>query len=84
MTNRLIVAEFGVTVAIVTYVEIVKNGRVPLPSRYIGAGVAFGILGLLSPLISDRLAATLGLGIVLAVLYQGLPQEQPDKTVRTT
>lgn len=84
MTNRLIVAEFGVTVAVVTYVEIVKNGRVPLPSRYIGAGVAFGILGLLSPLISDRLAATLGLGIVLTVLYQGLPQEKPLNPVRTT
>ena len=71
--QQLMLAEFGVAVAVVTWDEIVTNGRVPLPSRYLGAGIAFGLLGVLAPVISDKLAATLGAGIILALLFQVLP-----------
>lgn len=72
MDNNLLAAEFFIIVAIITGDEVIKNGRVPLPSRYLFAGVAFVMLGLASPLISTRLVNVLGLGVLSTVLYQML------------
>lgn len=83
-SSRLILAEFITATAIVTWDEVVTNGRVPLPSRYLGAGLAFGILGLVAPVISDKLAATLGAGIILALLFQVVPGANADTTAGST
>src|SRR5215469_6273337 len=80
MDNNLIGAEFLVIIAVITGDEVIRKGRVPLPSRYFFAGVAFAILGIASPLISTKLANVLGLGIVLAVLYQLLPANETPAT----
>ena len=71
--TQILATEFVLAVSVVTYDEIVKNGRIPLPSRYLGAGLAFGVLSIASPFISDKLAATLGAGVVLAVLFNMFP-----------
>src|SRR5690348_8503638 len=64
-------------VALVTWNEIHDNHRVPLPSRYLSAGLVFGTLGLVGPFITYPLAAVIGLGVVVALYYQHW-QIKPD------
>jgi len=82
--GRTLTTEFLIAVAVITADEIAVKGRVPLPSRYLWGGVAFAILGFAAPFITDKLAATMGAGIVLALGYQVLaPKLGPNKAGET-
>lgn len=67
----LLVTSFIATIGVITWREIKTNKRVPLPSRYVGASVAFAMLGIAEPIISPELASILGAAIVMAVTVRG-------------
>lgn len=77
--RAILLMEWLIVVGLVTYDEIVKNSRMPLPSRYLAASMAFAGLGLASALISDALAAALGGGLLLALLYKETTPEPGEK-----
>jgi len=82
--HSIFFTEFIIALAIVTGDEVIKNGRVPLPSRYVWLGVGFGLLSFIAPFTDEKLAAVLGGGIVLALLYQLLPSsDNPPGTTPT-
>lgn len=68
--RQILLATFIGAVFTLTWSEVGKNKVVPRPARYVGAGMTWGILGLISPIISYRLAAMFGVGLYLALLYQ--------------
>lgn len=67
--DKTFVIAFVGSVAIISWQEIHDFQRVPIPSRFIGAGVAFGILAVAEPVIG-KLASTLAWGLLLALLYE--------------
>lgn len=75
--NRVLVAEYLIAVSVAVVQEI-RDGRMwPRPSRFVGAGIAFGVLGLAAPFISDKLAAAFGAGLVLALAYNSVNNADP-------
>lgn len=68
--RSILLATFLAALATLTWSEAHKYQVVPRPSRYVGAAVAWGILGFLAPAVSYRLAAMFGIGLYLALLYQ--------------
>lgn len=80
-------ALFLLAVALVTWDEIRHKGHVPpYPQRYVGAAVAFGLLGVLDK-FAARLSTALAFGLVLALGYQAVSGAQnvaPDTAPATT
>lgn len=68
--KRLLVTSFLIAVIMVTWSEIRDYKRVPTPQRYVGAGVAYGLLGVTAPFITFELAGLFGVGLLLTLLYQ--------------
>jgi hypothetical protein len=68
--RRLLVTSFLLAVIMATWSEVHDYKRAPVPSRYVGAGVAYGLLGVLAPFISFELAGLFGVGLLLALVYQ--------------
>lgn len=74
--QRAIFASFLGCVAIITYREIktpmegVPLPGMPTPSRFVGAGVAFGLLGLVAEFLSDKIAAVLAIGLFIGLAFQ--------------
>lgn len=66
--NMYMVAYAG-SLAIITYQELKDFNRLPLPSRYIGASLAFGILAILEPVITPKLSGTLAWGLLVGLAY---------------
>lgn len=93
--RAILLMEWLVIIALVTWDELVNNQRIPYPARYVQSSVVYAVLGLATPIISDGLAAALGAGLLLALLYkdftpepgakanelnQGGPSFQPEKS----
>lgn len=68
--RKILLATFFAAVATLTWSEMRNYQRWPMPSRYVGAGLTWGILGLLAPVVSYRLASVFGVGLYLTLLYQ--------------
>lgn len=68
--RRLLTVTFIAAVAMITYLEIHDKQEMPKPARYVGAGVVYGILGIVAPFITYPLAGMFGVGVFLALLYQ--------------
>lgn len=68
--RRTLLISFFVALVIVSYQEIHDARVIPRPRRYISAGLVYGILGVLSPFISYQVAGLMGVGMVLALMYQ--------------
>jgi hypothetical protein len=74
--QRAIFGAFLGCVAIITYREIktpmegVPLPGLPTPSRFVGAGVAFGMLGLVSEFLSEKIAAVLAIGLFIGLAFQ--------------
>lgn len=68
--RQILVTTFVLAVCIITYSEIHDQKRMPLPSRYVSAGMVWGILGLLAAFFSPQIAAMFGVGMDLALIYQ--------------
>jgi len=49
----------------------------PMPSRYVGATVAFGLLGLVGEMFTDKIPAVLAVGLLVGMGFQ---QAQAGKT----
>lgn len=77
--RAILLAEWLTVIALVTYDEIANNQRVPLPSRYVQSSIVFAVLGLTTPIISDGLAAALGAGLLVALLYKNFTPETAEK-----
>lgn len=65
------------SVAVISWQEIKDFHRVPIPSRFVGAGVAFGILAMSEPVIG-KLSSTLAWGLLLGLLYE----QNQHKTIK--
>lgn len=71
MTNpgRVLLGAFVVTMAIVTWDEVKRQKRMPVPHRYIAVGMVYAILGIVATLGAPELAAIFGVGVILAQTY---------------
>lgn len=74
-TDKIMFSSFFAALALITWRGFThKESDWPLasppPYQYVGAGMTFGILYLVSPLISEKLAATLAVGLLLALAYK--------------
>jgi hypothetical protein len=43
---------------------------VPPPYRYVGAGVAFGLLAIVADTLNDKIAGTIAFGLLIGLAYQ--------------
>lgn len=68
--RRILLMSFFVALVIVSYQEIHDAQVIPRPRRFVSAGLVYGILGTLAPFISYPLAGLLGVGMVLALVWQ--------------
>lgn len=68
--RAILLTSFFVALAIVTYQEIHDGGQMPRPKRYFSAGLVYGLLGVAAPFISYPIAGALGVGMVLALVWQ--------------
>lgn len=68
--RQVLLATFLAAIATLTWTEMHLYQTMPRPARYVGAGLTWGILGLLAPVITYRLAALFGAGLYLTLLYQ--------------
>ncbi len=69
--RRILITTFIIAVAFLTWQEI-KNKTVPRPARYVGAGVIWGLLGLLGPVLTYPVASMFSIAMLLVLLYQTL------------
>jgi len=67
--REILLITFMFAIGMVTWTEIHVNKTAPRPSRFVGAGMVWGILGLIAPLISYQVVAMFGIGMDLALLY---------------
>jgi len=82
---KALMAGFFTCSAIIAWREIKYIGRVPIPGAFVAPMVAYGLLGLLAHFLSPRLAATIGFGLVVGLLYYELsPQGDSGGTGFTT
>lgn len=79
---KLLVSEYLIILAIITWQESDKGQKLPSPSRYWKASVGFGLLAVGSPIIGEALAGALGGGLLLALLYN--QYNSKDKTPNQT
>jgi len=68
--KRLFLMAFFTSCALISWQEVKTFKRLPLPSRFVGAGVAFGLLAISEPIISPQLAGSLAWGLVMGLAYQ--------------
>lgn len=74
-SNAVILGSFVGSCAIITWREF-KNPDpswpipIPPPYRYIGAGVAFGLLALVADTLSDRIASVIAVGLLIGLAFQ--------------
>lgn len=78
--RQLLVATFIAAMAMVTWSEVKDYKRTPQPARYVGAGVVYGLLGILAPFISFELAGLFGIGLLLTLLYQHYKSPPADNS----
>lgn len=74
-TSAAIVGSFFCACAVITWRDIKTPDKAwplpaPPPYRYVGAGVAYGLLGLVGAFFSDRLAAVLAIGLLVGLTFQ--------------
>lgn len=74
--KRLYLAAFFGACAIISWQEIRTFQRLPLPSRFVGAGMAFGLLALAEPIITPPLAGTLAWGLLFGLAYRDINKEK--------
>jgi hypothetical protein len=67
--KSILLTTFVLALAILAWTEIYRLHTVPRPVRFVGAGLVWGILGLSAPLISYRVASTMSVAMVIALLY---------------
>lgn len=78
-SRTAILGSFVAACAIITWRDI-KNPDsswplpVPPPYRYAGAGVAFGLLGLVGAFFNEKLAGVLAVGLVIGLGFQTAQQ----------
>lgn len=70
--RRLLVSTFLVAVALLTWNEMKVNKVMPRPQRYVGAGVIWALLALLSPVLTYSLSGMFSVGVVLMLLYKNV------------
>lgn len=72
MTPRhLFLGAFVITIGFITFEEFKKCHELPWPPRIIGAGLAFGLLDLLS-IVQAELAGVIAIGFTLATVVNTL------------
>jgi hypothetical protein len=76
--RKLLVTSFVFAIIIAAWSEIKEFKRPPQPKRFVGAGVAYGLLGLIAPIISIELAGLFGVGLLLTLLYQHVPHSTAE------
>lgn len=77
--HKMMLAGFTLCAGLITWQEIHTCKTFPWPPRYVGAAITFGMLDLLSTLISPELAGMIGLGFVIAFIVNG--KFDPRETV---
>lgn len=68
--RSLLIGAFIIAIIMVCWDEITVKKVPPRPARFVGAGVAFGLLGLAAPVISYRLAGLFAVGFALTLMYK--------------
>lgn len=73
---RILSTLFLVNLAIITWSELKSSNPSPIgwprPSRYLGLGVAFSLLGIFSEIASSELAAVIGAGLTVGLIIQNV------------
>ena len=74
-SKAVILGSFVGSVAIITWRDFTNPDPswpfpVPPPYRYIGAGVAFGLLGLVADTLNDRIAAVIAFGLLIGLAFR--------------
>jgi len=67
--RRLLLTSFFVSLVIVSYQEVHDAHVIPRPKRYFSAGIVYGILGIIAPIISFQIAGVFGIGMLLALIW---------------
>lgn len=80
--NVVLTAYLG-SCAIITYREFKNPTKgaplpVPPPSKYVGAGIAFGMCGLLSEFIDPRVGGVLAVGLFVGLAFQTAQKTYSD------
>jgi len=65
-----LLATYFAAISIITWDEIKNQQQIPHPQKFIYATVVWAVLGAVSELGLDDLAALFGLGLVLTMLYR--------------
>lgn len=67
--RTLFYTAFFASVAVISWQEIKVFKRMPLPSRFISAGVAYSLLAIAEPIISEDLSGWLAWGLFMGLVY---------------
>lgn len=81
--QRGIFAAYIGSCALITYREFKNPTKgaplpVPPPSRYVGAGIAFGMCGLLADFIDPRVGGVLAVGLFVGLAFQTAQKTYSD------
>lgn len=68
--RKLLLSTFAIVVCVLTWSELKTYKRVPQPSRYVGAGLGWGILGFVTPVMGATFTGVFSCGLLLMLLYQ--------------
>lgn len=68
--SRVLVGIWALACVTIIVTEIKKHKRIPHPTRFISAGMTYGILGFAAPMIGPSLAMMVGAGFYLVLVYR--------------
>lgn len=68
--KQLLNLMFLASCATIAWFEVKNQKELPTPSRFVGAGLTYGILALVTPLFGAGFTALMGAGFYLVLLYK--------------
>lgn len=69
---------FVIGIGIITWDEVKNQQRVPHPERYMYVALVWGVLGIIGELGAPELAALIGLGYIITLIYRNLGKPVRD------
>lgn len=81
----ILAASFVACVLIIGWKQVKANpGKLPTPQSFVFAGLVYGLLGLLEPVLSPQLTSTFGAGVAIALSIRATNSHSADTNSPTS